>query len=99
LLTLGELRKGVAHKQRTHPSAAANIAGWVDGQEQGYADHILPIEASSARLWGEWSAQRPRPIIDTLLAATAVTRDLILVMRNTGDFKDLGVKLHNPFTS
>lgn len=98
VLTLGELRKGVAQKQRTDPSAAQSIAAWVDGLEFGFADRILGIDAPTARLWGELSAERPRPVIDTLLAATAVTHQLTFVTRNTSDVQDIDVPLHNPFT-
>jgi hypothetical protein len=97
VLTLGELRKGVALKQRSDPDAAASIATWVDGLEFSFADRILGIDAATARLWGELSAQRPRPAIDTLLAATAVVHGLTLVTRNTSDVQDIDVKLLNPF--
>ena len=97
VLTLGELRKGVALKQRTDATTAQSIAAWVDGLEFGFAERILGIDAATARLWGEWSAQRPRPVIDTLLAATAVAHGLTLVTRNGGDVQDLDVKLRNPF--
>jgi predicted nucleic acid-binding protein len=97
VLTLGELRKGVAQRRRADPAAADSLAGWVDGLEFGFADRILGIDAATARLWGELSAQRPRPVIDTLLAATAIVHELTLVTRNTIDVQDLDVKLHNPF--
>ncbi|MGA2438243.1 MAG: type II toxin-antitoxin system VapC family toxin [Acidobacteriaceae bacterium] len=97
VLTLGELRKGVALKHRSDPSAAESIATWVDGLEFSFADRILGIDAATARLWGELSAERPRPVIDTLLAATAVVHGLTLVTRNTSDVQDIDVKLHNPF--
>jgi toxin FitB len=102
VLTLGELRKGVAHRLRTdpaNPTIAHNLAAWVDGLEFGYADRILPIDAPAARLWGELSAQRPRPVIDTLLAATALTHSFTLVTRNTTDVADIrNLGLLNPFT-
>jgi predicted nucleic acid-binding protein len=97
VLTLGELRKGVALKQRTDPSAGAALSAWVDGLEFGFADRILGVDAATARLWGELSAQRPRPVIDTLLAATAVAHQLTLVTRNIADVHDIDVKLMNPF--
>lgn len=97
VLTLGELRKGIAQKRRTDPAAATALAAWVDGLEVGFADRILGIDAATASQWGELSAQRPRPIIDTLLAATAIVHQLIFVTRNTGDVDDIGVKLLNPF--
>jgi predicted nucleic acid-binding protein len=97
VLTLGELRKGVALKRRTDPDAAARLAGWVEGLELSFADRILGIDAATARLWGDWSAERPRPVVDTLLAATAAVRDLTLVTRNASDVQDLRVKVLDPW--
>ena len=100
VLTLGELRKGVAAKKLRDPdlNAATQLAAWVEGLEVGFADRILGIDLAVARLWGEWSAQRPRPVVDTLLAATAVVNNLILVTRNIRDVRDTPVKLHDPWT-
>ena len=97
VLSLGELRKGIALKRRTDPAAAKALATWVDGLEFGFAERILPIDAVIVRLWGEWSGDRPRPVIDTLLAATAAAHQLIFVTRNTRDVKGLVVKVHNPW--
>ena len=99
VLTIGELRKGVAAKMRTDPVAAKALAAWVEGLEVGFADRTLPIDAATARLWGDWSADRPRPVIDTLLAATAAQHSLTLVTRNTRDVSGLPVKLHNPWVA
>ena len=97
VLTLGELRKGVALKGRSDPSAARALGSWVDGLEFSFADRILGVDAATARLWGELSAQRPRPVVDTLLAATAVVHGLTLVTRNTADVLDTGVSLLDPW--
>ncbi|WP_353069872.1 type II toxin-antitoxin system VapC family toxin [Tunturibacter empetritectus] len=98
-LSVGELRKGVALKRNSDPSAAKAIAGWVDGLEMNFADRILSVDTASAKLWGEWSVQRPRPVIDTLLAATAVVHGLVFVTRNESDVQDLPIKLLNPWRS
>lgn len=98
VLTLGELRKGVAKKQLTDPSAAKLLSGWVDGLEFSFADRIVGIDAATARLWGELSAQRSRPVVDTLLAATAIVHQLTFVTRNTGDVSDIDLKIFNPFS-
>jgi len=97
VLTLGELRKGVALKRRSDTDAATSLAGWVDGLEYSFADRILGIDAATARQWGEWSAERPRPVIDTLLAATASVRGLTFVTRNTSDVLYLPVKVLDPW--
>jgi len=97
VLTLGELRKGVAARRRTDPLAADQIGAWVDGIETTFADRVLPIDAATARLWGEFSAQRSLPVIDSLIAATAISRGLTLVTRNTRDVESTGVPLINPW--
>lgn len=38
-------------------------------------------------------------VADSMMAATAVVRDLMLVTRNVKDFETLGLKLTNPFSS
>jgi toxin FitB len=98
VLSLGELRKGVALKSQSDADAAKRLGTWVDGLEYSFGDRILGIDADTARLWGELSAERPRPVVDTLLAATAVVHGLAFVTRNTGHVKDIKLRLVNPWT-
>jgi toxin FitB len=97
VLTLGELRKGVAKKNRSDREAAKRLAAWVEGLELSFADRILGVDLATAKLWGELSAQRPRPVVDTLLAATAVSHQLTLVTRNLSDVQDIPVKVLDPW--
>lgn len=97
VLTLGELRKGVAAKRRTDPSAADAIGVWVDGIESRFSDRVLPVDTATARRWGELSSGRTLPVIDTLIAATALRHGLTLVTRNTRDVEATGVPLINPW--
>lgn len=85
------------HKSRTDPEAAKKIESWVEGLELSFADRILGIDLATTKLWGELSAQRSRPVIDTLLAATAMTRHLTLVTRNAIDVEDIPVKVLDPW--
>ena len=55
------------------------------------------MDVSAARLWGELSARRTLPVIDTLIATTAITRGLTLVTRNTRDVAGTGVPLVDPW--
>lgn len=97
VLTLGELRKGVTMRRRTDPHAADKLASWIDDIETIFADRVLPVGAASARIWGELSAGRTLPVIDTLIAATAIVRNLTLVTRNTSDVASTGVPLVDPW--
>lgn len=97
VLTLGELRKGVEVQRRQDAARATLLAGWVDELEMRFARQTLPIDWRVARLWGEWSATRSRPVVDTLLAATAMVHGLTLVTRNDKDVADLPVECMNPW--
>lgn len=99
VLTLGELRKGIVAKRRTDPIAANQIETWVDGIEIVFADRVLPIDTPTAKQWGELPATRSLPVIDTLIAATAIHHGLTLVTRNTRDVTSTGVLLLDPWRS
>ena len=96
-LVVGELRKGVAGKRSTDPGGADALAEWVDVIETCFSGRVLPVDTAVARLWGEWSAGRSLPVIDTLLAATASVHGLVMVTRNVRDVSDTGVAIINPW--
>ena len=97
VLTLGELRKGVALKRQSDSETAQKLGSWVDGLQYSFAERILGIDAAVANLWGKLSAERSRPVIDTLLAATAIVHELILVTRNTKDVEVPEMTVLNPW--
>jgi len=97
VLTLGELRKGVAAKRRRDPATADLLAVWVDGMESTFSDRVLAIDARIARLWGELPASGAVPVVDTLIAATALIHGLTLVTRNTEDVRTTGVVILDPW--
>ena len=96
-LTLGELRKGAALQAKRGLPTAQALAEWVDGLEEQYFHRLLPVDLPIARIWGELEATRTRPVVDTLLAATAIHHRLTLVTRNVRDVQDTPVLLHNPW--
>lgn len=99
VLTLGELRRSCAAKRRTDPDTADELAVWVDGIESNYADRILDIDAAVARRWGELTAARSLPVVDALLAATALVNGLTVATRNVRDFAAMDVPLIDPWTA
>ncbi|MGO9171081.1 MAG: type II toxin-antitoxin system VapC family toxin [Rhodomicrobium sp.] len=97
VLTVGEMRKGIEKKRLTDADAAGQIAAWADRIETDFADRILEVDVAVARLWGEFSAGGRAPVIDMLIAATALVHGLTVVTRNMKDFVASGVALINPW--
>ena len=97
VLTIGELRKGAHARRRVDRAHARRLDAWIEGLEESFADRILPIDLETAKLWGRLAAERPRAIVDTLIAATALTHDLRLVTRNVTHVRDTGVELVDPW--
>ena len=65
-----------------------------------FTGRILSIDGAVADRWGRLvaAAGRPLPAIDSLLAATALEHDLVLVTRNVKDFSGLPVQVFNPWS-
>lgn len=101
VLTVGEIRKGLAGlsqgKRRTH------LETWLEVELRArFAGRIVPIDAAIADRWGLIAAEAKRKgkalsVIDGLLAATALHRNLTVVSRNTGDFTHAQVEVLNPW--
>jgi predicted nucleic acid-binding protein len=96
-LTLGEIMRGIALKQKTDPKAAAHLAEWLGKLRHDHRDRILPVTDQIAVEWGRIAAIRPRGEIEGLIAATAIVHDLILVTRNFKDFEDTDASVINPW--
>ena len=97
VISLGEIERGIAMKQREDRPAAGHLAVWLETLRREFADRLLPIGDEIALEWGRIAALRPRGDADGLIAATAIVHDLILVTRNTADFEDTRAPLINPW--
>ena len=98
VLTLGEIRRGIARRQRHDPAQATLYEVWLAALRRDYADRLLPITAEIADEWGRLNVPDPLPTVDGLLAATAKVNRLTLVTRNEVDVARCGVPVLNPFT-
>jgi predicted nucleic acid-binding protein len=96
-LTLGEIMRGIALKQKLDPKSAGHLAQWLRKLRHDHADRILPVTDQISVEWGRIAAIRPRGDIDALIAATAIVHDLILVTRNVADFEDTGASIIDPW--
>ncbi|MDR6820211.1 putative nucleic acid-binding protein [Neorhizobium sp. 2083] len=94
-LTLGEIMRGIALKQKSDHKTAAHLTEWLRKLRHDHRDRILPVTDEIAVEWGRIAAVRPR--IGGLIAATAIVHDLILVTRNVRDFEDTDAVVVNPW--
>ncbi len=97
VLSLGEIRKGIERLRSKSPQQCEVFEQWLERLCVDYAEDILEVNDAIADRWGRLEAGRTRPVIDGLLAATALESGLTIATRNTGDFSGTGVKLVNPF--
>jgi toxin FitB len=101
VLTLGEIRKGIASLPQA--SRRAELETWLNRSLRSrFAGRILPIDADVAERWGHVAAQARSknihlPVIDGLLAATALEHDLTFVTRNRRDVAGAGILVLNPW--
>ena len=61
---------------------------------------IIPLDVDIMAEWGRLQARTKRtlPPFDSLIAATALARRMVVVTRNTKDFEDIeGINLLNPW--
>ena len=100
VLTLGKIRKGVEQLGNANAQKKAALLDWLELETpQYFQKRLLSIDARVADIWGKLAANAGRalPAIDSLLAATAIVHQLVLVTRNVKDFAGLGVDVLNPW--
>jgi predicted nucleic acid-binding protein len=97
VLTLGEIAKGAASLERRDAMRGVALSRWLEGLRHQYADRIIAVDDQIAEAWGRLASRRSIPVIDALLAATALVRSMTLVTRNIRDVADVGVEVLNPW--
>lgn len=98
VLTLGEIRKGVAAASKERQ---AQLKVWLDVDlRKRFESRTIPVDAPIADRWGVLVTEAKRagktlPVIDSLLAGTALHLNLTVVSRNVGDFRNADVPVLN----
>jgi len=103
VITIGEIQKGIERLPKSR--RRAQLEAWLADELLGrFSGRLVPLDEDVLRTWGRLTASLETrgitlPAIDTLLAASAVHGDFVLVTRNEADFAATGVRLHNPWVS
>jgi predicted nucleic acid-binding protein len=102
ILTVGEYQKGI-HNLPTADPARQRYAAALQALEARFAGRIHRVSDAVVRRWGVLSGTirrdtgHPPPVIDTLLAATAIEHELCLMMRNVRDMAGKGAEVVDPW--
>jgi toxin FitB len=99
VLVLGEIRQGIERVRLRDQTQAQALEKWLQTIPLEFADRILPVDERVADQWGRLGLRQPIPILDALLAATALVHDLTVVSRDEDGFRNTGALLLNPFST
>jgi toxin FitB len=100
VISIGELRKGV-ERLRSGPKKA-RLHNWIEELRGKLSNRILPLTEKTLLIWAKVNADLEnrglvRSAFDSLLEATALEHDLILVTRNVRNFRETSITILNPW--
>ena len=100
VVTLGEIRKGIS--SRLDRTRRSQLETWLKALVSRFEDRILPVDLAIADRWGQLTGDcqlrgQQLPVIDGILAATALHYDLTFVTRNVKDVQSTSVDALDPW--
>ncbi len=103
VLAVGELEKGVAKLPASR--RRERLARWLEEDvKERFAERLLEVDLEVATMWGRIQAEAETrgeklPIVDGLMAATAIVNDCVVVTRNPAHFERAGARVLNPWSA
>jgi toxin FitB len=97
-ITMLELENGVQRLEYKTPPQGRALRNWLEALRGLYSGRILSFDDAAARICAALQIPKSRQERDAMIAATAKSHGLTVVTRNTNDFLNMGVPLHNPFS-
>lgn len=85
-------------ERRQDTGKAAEIEAWIDRLTA--SSQVLPMDTECFREWGRIVGRMPEHLLeDAMIAATARVHGLVVATRNVKDFRQLAVRIFDPFVA
>jgi toxin FitB len=98
VISIGEIWQGIV--ELTDGPKRRRLEGVFNLIPDRFHNRVIPVDWSIAKKYGEIQAEfGPLPSIDTLIAATAITRRLTLVTHNVKDMSRTGATILDPWST
>jgi hypothetical protein len=100
VITVQELETGVLLAERRDPVQGAVLRAWLNDQVlPAFAGRVLPVDTAVALRSARLHVPNHRPVLDALIAATALVHGMTVATRNVADFEQTGARTINPWTA
>lgn len=105
VLTIGEIEDGISRIQENslqNKKSKALLSLWLnDDLIPRFKSRIITIDINVSLMWGKVKGEKQKqginiPVVDGLIAASALVHNLTLVTENISDFLETGARLMNP---
>lgn len=105
-LTIGQIQSGISKlnlKKNEERQKRLILEDWLlEELIPRFHDRILPLDIDVVLTWGRLLGESKQrglviPVVDGLIAATAIVHNLTVVTENINDFIETGVRLFNPW--
>jgi predicted nucleic acid-binding protein len=100
-ISLGEVEFGITLLESG--SKKDDIVNWFEKLKDAFSPRTLTVTTNISLRWGKLRATLRKsgleiPVIDGLLAATAIEHDFVFITRNSSDFVNTEAKIYNPWS-
>jgi predicted nucleic acid-binding protein len=101
VVSIAELEQGIARLDGG--AQARKLGSWLtESVLPQFESRVLDVDTSTARRWGRLlgtgkRSGKPAPVVDALLAATALEHELAFVTRNVADFDRFDLHIVDPW--
>ncbi len=101
VITIGEIKSGIEKLNDGHKKS--KLLHWLENDLLiRFQGRIISIDTEIMLQWGVIQNRltqigKPLPIMDSLIGATSQVKNLLLLTRNEKDFRNLDLKIVNPF--